>query len=817
MIKVEKITLKEFRGIRELELNMKGANFAVAGPNGTGKSGVVDGLEFGLTGSISRLTGQGRGELSIKDHAPHVDSRSHPERAEVILDVVIPPLGGKKARIVRTVKSPSNPKITPNDPDIAAVLKRIEEHPEFVLSRREIIKYVLAEPGARSKELQALLQLNDIEATRAALVKIANASRKELQPLTTGRTASRDNLLRALGISDPSVEAILAVANARRATLSLPPLSKLEATTSIRDGLDGGGPAAPSKVVKATAKADILATEESIGVFDAATFQESVGAAGAALAKLQANEAALADVSRDTLLEKALELYDSERCPVCETPWEPDAFKKMVAKQREKLAAIVQERKNAEKLLEPTVEALETAVQRLTIAAKYGPLLPTPIDVANLAACAKTLGAAAARLRAFLPLNQTIETLKAKPSGEATAIITAIKNAVDAIPEPTERDAARDYLIVGQERLEAYRVAASGHARVARQSAVADKAVEVFAKATDAALDAIYQSVEHEFREFYRSINSDDEEAFEAQLTPSMGKLGFAVDFYGRGFFPPGAYHSEGHQDAMGLCLYLALMKHLLADGFTFAVLDDVLMSVDTGHRREVCTLLKSVFPNTQFVLTTHDGVWMRLMKSVGLVGAKSSIEFRRWDVDHGPSEWTDANVWEEISGALDKNDVRTAAGALRHHLEHLAGEYCGNIGARVEFRGDGRYELGDLLPSAVGMMNALYKEAKSAANSWGNADLVKAIGEREGLFGAAAKAALGEQWQINPAIHYNEWANFSKQDFAPVVETFKALVAQFSCPKCDGPLYLVKNNQKRDSLRCACGAQMFSLVSKPK
>ena len=70
----------------------------------------------------------------------------------------------------------------------------------------------------------------------------------------------------------------------------------------------------------------------------------------------------------------------------------------------------------------------------------------------------------------------------------------------------------------------------------------------------------------------------------------------------------------------MGLCLYLALMRHLQKDGFTFAVLDDVLMSVDTGHRREVCALFKKEFPNTQFILTTHDPIWLRHMKSEGLI-----------------------------------------------------------------------------------------------------------------------------------------------------------------------------------------------------
>ena len=69
----------------------------------------------------------------------------------------------------------------------------------------------------------------------------------------------------------------------------------------------------------------------------------------------------------------------------------------------------------------------------------------------------------------------------------------------------------------------------------------------------------------------------------------AAGKLDFKVDFYGIGMFPPAAYHSEGHQDGMGVCLYLALMKQILAEDFRFAVLDDVVMSVDGNHRRQFC------------------------------------------------------------------------------------------------------------------------------------------------------------------------------------------------------------------------------------
>lgn len=83
MIKADILHIEEFRGIRKLTLNLRSGNFAVCGPSGTGKSGIVDALEFVLTGSISRLSGRDTGDLSVKAHAPHVDSRARPDKAFV--------------------------------------------------------------------------------------------------------------------------------------------------------------------------------------------------------------------------------------------------------------------------------------------------------------------------------------------------------------------------------------------------------------------------------------------------------------------------------------------------------------------------------------------------------------------------------------------------------------------------------------------------------------------------------------------------------------------------------------------------------------
>lgn len=199
MIHVHTIFIREFRGIRKLTIDFDGQNYAVCGPNGTGKSGIVDALEFALTGNISRLSGKGTGGVSVKEHAPHVDSRRRPDGARVILTGSIPMLG-KTFRLERSVKAPAEANIAPDDPDVHRTLRQISTHPEFALSRRELIRYVVSAPGDRAKEVQALLRLDKVEAVRVVMQKIMNVCEREIAPLKRERDTAEENLSRALEI-----------------------------------------------------------------------------------------------------------------------------------------------------------------------------------------------------------------------------------------------------------------------------------------------------------------------------------------------------------------------------------------------------------------------------------------------------------------------------------------------------------------------------------------------------------------------------------------------------------------------------------------
>lgn len=816
MISIESVVIKEFRGIRDLTLNFKEKSFAVFGPNGTGKSGVVDALEFILTGNISRLSGEGRGDISLRQHGPHVDKRNDPDKARVIAKVKIYSLN-KVVTIERTLKNPTNVLVVPNEPAVIAILQKVESHPEIVLSRRELIRYVLATPGKRAEEVQALLHLEQIEKVRTGLQKIANSYEKQLIPNNTIVSSAQANLLRALGIFDLTKETVLAEVNKQRLILGLPELSELNKTISLKDGMAASIPAQPQRIPKVQATADIKAARDSIAELNGAVTTARVNEVKNELVALNKDPLIMASVKRETLYTTGLELIENEACPFCDTPWNLDELKKHVQSKVDHLKEVSHKRKAVEvklALLIVTIRKVQSAINTLI---GYAVLTTPPMVIKDtrdyVAQCKTCIDS----FNAFLPLSETISNLSKLVVVPEAVIntISQLEKVIIVLPEPSKQDAAREWLTVSQERFEVF-LEAKQKQRIAK--AQADKARQIsdlYAKTSDEVLTGIYAAVEKYFGTLYAFIHQGDESEFKARLTPSLGKLGFDVEFYGRGFFPPGAYHSEGHQDSMGLCLYLALMRHLQGNAFTFAVLDDVLMSVDAGHRRQVCALLKKEFHNTQFIMTTHDPAWLRHMRTEKIISGKSAVQFRNWTVEQGPTQWDELDIWGEIDAHLKVNDVHMAASSLRHYLEYIATELCHRLRAFVRFRGDYQYQLGELLPPAITQLRQLYKSAKVAATSWNQEEVLEQITERESQFAHLADVCKAEEWQVNTAIHYNSWENLGKSEFEPVAKAVRELLNGFTCQHCGEYLYVSPDRETPESLRCDCGETSINLCEK--
>jgi len=372
-------------------------------------------------------------------------------------------------------------------------------------------------------------------------------------------------------------------------------------------------------------------------------------------------------------------------------------------------------------------------------------------------------------------------------------------------------------LTLAQDRHSSWRNAQRAETQAAAASTRGQDVYKAYCDAMEEQLGALYAAVEGDFSNFYRDINADDEGAFKAKLEPSEGKLDLEVAFYDKGMFPPAAYHSEGHQDGMGVCLYLALMKRVLGDRFRFAVLDDVVMSVDQGHRKQFCRLLKTRFPDTQFIITTHDKVWAKQMQTEGLVDSKGGIVFHSWSVQTGPIFEQLSDVWNDIDKDLAKNDVNAAAASPRRHLEYISAELADQLGAKPAFRGDFSYDLGDLLPAVLGRQSELLRLASKAAQDWKDEGAKAKVEALKTARNDAMTKYGGENWVLNKAVHFTDWENFSKSEFKAVVEAFKTLLLQFRCtnPACESWLYVTPRKGDPEALRCRCSASNLNLRPK--
>jgi recombinational DNA repair ATPase RecF len=814
MIKIESITIKELRGIRDLILPLNGNSFVISGPNGSGKSGVVDAIQFALTGEMGRLKGAGTADITLADHGPHVQKRDDPGSASVTLNVVIPHLN-KRASITRTIKKPKTPQITPSDAAVKAVFLELAEHSEVTLSRREIIKFILTEAAKRSRDVQTLLRLDAIDETRATLKTTENKLRSEQTTAKSLAETADDSLKRHLDIPAVKADDLLAAVNKRRKVLGLPSLETLTKDTDVSEGMGEGaaegegGPNKESALVDLAAVLQLLdaGLETSTETFVSTLLKDS--------AAIDADPDLLSKIKRQPFLQAGLGFVDGPQCPLCDASWDIEALKSHL---HEKLQKSAQAQAARDRVVDAG-EAISIAALRLHEQFSFiGKLPEVEAELAGrLQHWAGELRTFAQGVRSFdgaMAARERIEAGWARPPEHLTDDLKELQSRLKARPDKSATEQARSFLVVAQERLASLRRARRELEEKKANAARGRAAYKVYCDISEKAMTSLYEEVEEEFAAFYRLINHDDEGEFKAKLDLADGKLDLRVDFHKKGMFPPGAYHSEGHQDGMGVCLYLALMKRVMGANFTFAVLDDVVMSVDAKHRKQFCKLLKTHFADTQFIITTHDQVWARQIRSEGLIGAKSAVAFHHWTVETGPVLDEVAEIWDQIDADLAKNEVPTAATRLRRHLEYVAADLADELGAKVKFRADGDYDMGELLSSVISRQGELLKQAAKAAKSWGDEEQLKKVEEFREARTAILTAKGGEEWVVNKAIHYNEWANLSRNDFTPVVSAFKDLLQLFRCSKCDSWLSVTPRKEPVD-LRCSCGSIRFNLKEK--
>lgn len=817
-MKIIELEINNIRGIHHLLIKPNGNNILIWGPNGSGKSGVVDAIDFLLTGKILRLTGEGTKEISLKKHGPHLLSKLENASVRAIIK-----LQNREEvfEISRKMSQPNNIICDAAYKDQLQNIINLAQQGQHVLTRREILKFITAEPKTRAEGIQTILNINQIEDYRKNFVKIKNHFGTELKTAEKNCANYQSSILNIIQTKNFSYAAVLDVINANRQVLKgnlLPILDPMNTNNNVREGLTFLNTQKSTTINRDSLDSHLNKIKQFYQPKNIKLLVTQFATVLKNLDEIHSDPTLLKSLQTKKFNESALELInESGTCPLCEHQWEKGQLLQNLKHKIEKAKIASQKQtelsNNSKKMLESINLHITTIISLIGLLEKSNQNIPLLIT--------------------FKEQYQTLENEMSKPLenytllsqkktnfiAEGSELISALDNCILEIkkntPDLTQEQKAWENLIRIEENLNSLAKSQMELEKMQTASIWANHLHDVFINSRDTVLGEIYASIKNRFVELYNAIHSSDETTFNTSFVPDGAGLKLEVDFLNKGFHPPHALHSEGHQDSMGLCLYLALSEKLASNLINLVILDDVVMSVDAGHRKQVCSMLKQFYPNRQFLITTHDRTWASQLKGEGVVTKKDMFEFYDWKIEIGPSINTTIDIWDKISENIQKDNITIAAAILRRGLEELFSNICDSLQAPVKFRLDQRWDLGDLLPAGLARLKELLKKAKDSASTWNQKSNLEVITQFENQLEKIYSRTNMEQWAININVHYNNWTNFSKQDFIPVVQAYQDLSALFVCNNCNSLLTLIMDKNQPDSLKCKCGTINWNLKKK--
>ena len=815
-MKLLELEIHNFRGIRNLSIKPQGENFLIYGPNGSGKSAVVDAIDFLLTGQISRMKGKGTKDINLKKHGPHVDYSAKDALIKAIIKIHSLE---EPVEIKRSLDNPTQLICEESIKDKIQPVLELASRGQHVLTRREILNYVTADSGTRGKQIQTLLKITNVEKTRNILVKIRNILKNEFQGAKSSLKTISTTINSNIGIDNFDEGKILDFINNNRDLLGGTPIKKLKSNT-LKEDINYQTKPSEFRINIQLLKNDldklrnIKLDENKTDIYNTILELHQL------TDKISSDHKLEDALNHLKLTRLGLDLLGADgNCPLCDTSWKSRNLKEHL---ENKIDILKDAAENLDRITDLS-ENLILKVNQLT-----GTLneIIKSTEILGLIEEQEILKIWINDLKIFLStleeanypdpkFNVNIVGTLFAPVNLQFILDTIYSSACENFKEPSKEQTAWDNLTRLEENLKNYEKSMNNCNKSYESYEKGEILLNTFLESKNSILNNLFVEIKDRFIELYKQIHGIDETEFDALLISQGAGVDFKVDFHGRGVNAPNALHSEGHQDTMGICLYLALAERLTQGFIDLIILDDVMMSVDAPHRREICNLLANFFKGRQFFITTHDQTWARQLQSEGVIQSRNRIEFSNWTIEDGPSLNILGDIWDVIEDDLSRNDIPAAAAKLRRGSEEYFSQVCASLHAPVRFKFNGQYELGDLLNGAMSEYRSQLKHAKSAARSWENFEELERLKKIEDHSKEVFEKINLERWAVNPAVHFNKDNDFTLQDFKPVVDTFHELFSIFQCNKCGTFLHLVINGPKVEAVKCDCGKVTWNLKDK--
>ncbi|MDT0691824.1 hypothetical protein RM549_18675, partial [Salegentibacter sp. F188] len=119
-----------------------------------------------------------------------------------------------------------------------------------------------------------------------------------------------------------------------------------------------------------------------------------------------------------------------------------------------------------------------------------------------------------------------------------------------------------------------------------------------------------------------------------------------------------------------------------------FVLLDDVISSFDTIHRKRFAELIFEKFSKYQIILLTHEYDWFKNFVSPLAKQKNWIINEVKWTEDKGTFlNENPVDLKERIEKSITESNIEGLGNPIRIYLEHSLKEICVNLDVKVSFR----------------------------------------------------------------------------------------------------------------------------------
>ncbi len=635
-MKLKDLQIRGLRGAAgEFELGFPDGSLFIFGENGTGKTTVVDALEFLTTGDID---GYHRLGASLSA-AIHLDAPSATVAAS-ILDPdreVARSLSGNSAGPLREKGEGDDLGAETTLPDVP------------ILRHSTIRNFMNKTAGEKRKALLELLGLESLSGFRDTMKSVANDA-KDRRVGAEARALEEGEALESM------LEGKALLTRAEELRLAAGHPSAIGSEQALAEIDLKSIPGEPNRHEPLAA----LGREvESFGEDPSADWNALVEDEA-----IRSSEALAALIEKGQLV---LQTWEEDACPLCEVEQGREQLGESLSDRAGGLAEVRSQVGAAKSRVTTRESAARGYAQTLRAVLKVAPEGGWE-DQAALEAAAGILEAYTEALAAGLAATASIPATP-ELGIDLVHALPELRKAADQA-QASSKVAAHNALLALKEQHRRLEVKGGTVSATRAAEAASKRILEISEEQIRGAIRAALEELGEEIARYFGLLMSDPVYSdIKLQYADKHGgHVEFSLVFDGREppMSPPQKIMSESRLNALGIALFLARAKFDPNERWRTLVLDDVVNSFDFSNRRGLMRLLRDEFAEWQVLVLSHDASFRDIGRYVVEEGAGWSFkEIVAWD-PKGGIELGEGNPLNRLEAQLDRGRAASELAGLR-------------------------------------------------------------------------------------------------------------------------------------------------------